>query len=277
MRVHVEQMKCVLGNTEKNLLRMLEGIDRAIINGDDLIVFPELCLNGYVLEDLVFDNAVRFKVPEILLEKSKEISIIFGAVEMGEEDYPYNTLFYLEDGKVIAKHRKVYLADYGMFFEGRYFKSGSEIRAFDTKFGKIAMLQGEEIKHQSVQFILAQDGAKYIFVSAAAPTTLGINKHDISLEWKELLKTNSYLNGVYTIMANRCGVEDGVTFFGNSMIISPDGKIIEEAKFMKEDSLSCELAERKIKSTRFLNPIFKNENIDLIIKELKRITKEKNN
>lgn len=276
MRVHIEQMKAVLGDTEKNLLRMLEGIDKAISNGDDLIVFPELCLNGYVLEELVFESAIR-EVPAILLEKSQEISIIFGAVEMGEEDYPYNTLFYLEDGKVIAKHRKVYLADYGMFYEGRYFKNGDKIRAFDTKFGRVAMLQGEDIKHQSVQLILSQDRAKYIFVSAAVPTTLGITKHSISSEWRELLKTNSYLNGVYTVMVNRVGVEDGVTFFGNSMLVAPDGEVIEEAKFMKEDSLSCELTEKRLRATRIANPIFKNENLDLTMRELKRIAEEKNN
>lgn len=276
MRVHIEQMKAVLGDTEKNLLRMLEGIDKAISNGDDLIVFPELCLNGYVLEELVFESAIR-EVPAILLEKSQEISIIFGAVEMGEEDYPYNTLFYLEDGKVIAKHRKVYLADYGMFYEGRYFKNGDKIRAFDTKFGRVAMLQGEDIKHQSVQLILSQDRAKYIFVSAAVPTTLGITKHSISSEWRELLKTNSYLNGVYTVMVNKVGVEDGVTFFGNSMLVAPDGEVIEEAKFMKEDSLSCELTERRLRATRIANPIFKNENLDLTMRELKRIAEEKNN
>ena len=179
MRVHIEQMKPVLGDREKNLLKMLEAIDKGIANGEDLIVFPELCLNGYVLEDLVFETAIK-DVPEILLEKSREISIIFGAVEMGEGDYPYNTLFYLEDGKVVYKHRKVYLANYGMFFEGRYFISGDKVRAFDTKFGRVAMVQGEDMMHQSVQFILAQDNAKYIFVSAAAPARLGINKHDIS-------------------------------------------------------------------------------------------------
>ena len=94
MRVHIEQMKPVLGDREKNLLKMLEAIDKGIASGEELIVFPELCLNGYVLEDLVFETAIK-DVPEILLEKSREISIIFGAVEMGEGDYPYNKLFYV--------------------------------------------------------------------------------------------------------------------------------------------------------------------------------------
>lgn len=65
MRVHIEQMKPVLGDREKNLLKMLEAIDKGIANGEDLIVFPELCLNGYVLEDLVFETAIK-DVPEIL-------------------------------------------------------------------------------------------------------------------------------------------------------------------------------------------------------------------
>lgn len=276
MRVHIEQMKPVLGDREKNLLKMLEAIDKGIASGEDLIVFPELCLNGYVLEDLVFETAIKV-VPEILLEKSREISIIFGAVEMGEGDYPYNTLFYLEDGKVIYKHRKVYLANYGMFFEGRYFMSGDKIRAFDTKFGRVAMVQGEDMMHQSVQFILAQDNAKYIFVSAAAPARLGINKHDISSQWREILKSSSYLNGVYIIFANRAGVEDGITFFGNSMAIAPNGEIIQEADFMKEESLSCELSDRKIRAARIATPIFKNENLDVTKREIERIIKERTN
>ena len=276
MRVHIEQMKPVLGDREKNLLKMLEAIDKGIANGEDLIVFPELCLNGYVLEDLVFETAIK-DVPEILLEKSREISIIFGAVEMGEGDYPYNTLFYLEDGKVIHKHRKVYLANYGMFFEGRYFMSGDKIRAFDTKFGRVAMVQVEDMMHQSVQFILAQDNAKYIFVSAAAPARLGINKHDISSQWRDILKSSSYLNGVYTIFANRVGVEDGITFFGNSMAVAPNGDIIQEADFMKEGSLSCELSDRKVRTARIATPIFKNENLDLVKREIERIIKGKIN
>lgn len=276
MRVHIEQMKPVLGDREKNLLKMLEAIDKGIASGEELIVFPELCLNGYVLEDLVLETAIK-DIPEILLEKSREISIIFGAVEMGEGDYPYNTLFYLEDGKVIYKHRKVYLANYGMFFEGRYFMSGDKVRAFDTKFGRVAMVQGEDMMHQSIQFILAQDNAKYIFVSAAAPARLGINKHDISSQWREILKSSSYLNGVYTIFANRAGVEDGITFFGNSMAIAPNGEIIQEADFMKEESLSCELSDRKIRAARIATPIFKNENLDVTKREIERIIKGKTN
>ena len=108
MKVYIGQIKPTLGNVEKNLNMMLEVIDKAIAEKNDIVVFPELSLTGYSLEDIVFDVAIK-EVPSVLLEKSKEIGIIFGAVELGEEEYPYNTAYYLEDGKVVHKHRNVYL------------------------------------------------------------------------------------------------------------------------------------------------------------------------
>ena len=274
MRICIEQMKPVLGDTEKNLLKMIEGIDRAIEAGDDIIVFPELSLNGYMLEELVFDTAIK-EVPQILLEKSKEISIIFGAAEIGEEEYPYNTAFYLEDGRVVHKHRKVYLPNYGMYQEGRYFMEGDKIRAFDTKFGRIGMLVSEDAWHQLSHYILAQDGAKYIFVITSAPAELGINKHDISNGWRNLLKNSSVLNGIYTVMTNRVGVEDGVTFFGNSTIVDPCGEVVGEAEFFKEQSLCCCTNESRIRAARIAAPMFKIEKLDMTIRELQRIQKNR--
>lgn len=270
MKVHVEQMKPTLGNVEKNLEIMLEAIDRAIEEKSELIIFPELSLTGYVLEDIVFDVGIK-EVPEILLEKSKEISIIFGAVEEGEEEYPYNTAYYLEDGKIMHKHRKVYLPDYGMFFEGRYFMAGNRVSAFDTKFGRVGMLVCEDVWHQSTQHILAQDGAKYMFIISNSPARLGATKESLSESWKVIVRANSLLNGIYSVVVNRCGVEDGVAFYGNSFIVDPNGKIVKEAEYLKEDSFTYDLEPREIKRARIKNPMFKMEKRELSIKELERI------
>jgi len=274
MNIRIEQMKPVLGNTEQNLLKMVELIEKGIEAGDDIIVFPELALNGYMLEDIVFETAMK-NVPEILLEKSKEISIIFGMAELGEEEYPYNTAYYLEDGKIIYKHRKVYLPDYGMFSEGRYFAEGEKIRAFNTKFGRMGMLICEDAWHQSAHYILAQDGAKYIFSIANAPARLGMNKTSVSATWKALLKSSSISNGIFNIMTNRVGVEDGVTFFGNSAVIDPAGEIIKEAEYFKEETLCCCINPCCIRRVRTSAPVFKAEKLDLAIRELKRIQKNR--
>lgn len=274
MKVYIGQIKPTLGNMEKNLNMMLEEIEKAIGEKSDIVVFPELSLTGYSLRDIVFDVAIK-EVPTVLLEKSKEISIIFGAVELGEEEYPYNTAYYLEDGKVLHKHRKVYLPDYGIFYEGRYFMAGDKVRAFDTKFGRIGILVCEDIWHQSAQYVLAQDGAKYVFVPFNSPATIGKTKEAISENWKNICKVNSLLNGVYTIAVNRAGVEDGISFFGNSFVVAPEGEVVEEGKYLSEDSFVCELEEAEIRRARFKAPMFKAENLNLTKKEIERIEKKK--
>ncbi len=274
MNIRIEQMKPVLGNTSKNLLKMVKLIEKGIEAGDDVIVFPELALNGYVLEDVVFETAME-NVPEILLEKSKKISIIFGMAELGENEYPYNTAYYLENGEILHKHRKVYLPDYGMFFEGRYFANGEKIRAFDTKFGRMGILICEDAWHQSAHYILAQDGAKYIFSIANAPARLGENKTSVSSSWRTLLRGSSISNGVFNIMVNRTGVEDGVTFFGNSVVINPAGDIMKEADYFNEETLCCCIDKHSIRRARMSSPMFKAEKIDLTIRELKRIQKNR--
>lgn len=270
MKVHIGQIKPTLGNVEKNLNMMLEVIDKAIAEKNDVVVFPELSLTGYSLEDIVFDVAIK-EVPSILLEKSKQISIIFGAVELGEEEYPYNTAYYLEDGELVYKHRKVYLPTYGPYQEGRNFMAGNKFRAFDTKFGRVGMLVCEDVWHQSAQYILAQDGAKYMFILFNSPAVVGKAKEELAQSWKTVVKANSLLNGVYSVAVNRVGVEDGTTFFGNSFVVAPNGEVVKEAEYLKGDSFSYELKESEIRRARFKAPMFKSENLNLTRKEIERI------
>ena len=270
MKVYIGQIKPTLGNVEKNLNMMLEVIEKAIAEKNDVVVFPELALTGYSLEDIVFDVATK-EVPAVLLEKSKEISIVFGAVELGEEEYPYNTAYYLEDGKVLHRHRKVYLPDYGPYCEGRYFMAGDKVRAFDTKFGRVGMLVWEDVWHQSTQYILAQDGAKYVFVLFNSPAVVGKRKEELSEGWKMIVRTNSLLNGVYSIAVNRVGVEDGTAFFGNSFVVAPNGEVVCEGEYLQEQCFSCILDEKEIRRARFKAPMFKTENLNLTKKEIERI------
>ena len=138
MKAAIAQIKPTLGNLGKNLEIMLKKIDEAKEKGMEVIVFPELALSGYLLEEMVYDVCVD--IPQELLEASKEISVLFGGVEKGPDNYIYNSAFYLEDGKLLHTHRKVYLPTYGMFFEGRYFREGDRFRAFDTKHGRLGVL-----------------------------------------------------------------------------------------------------------------------------------------
>lgn len=274
MKVFLAQIKPILGDIEKNLKKIVDIVKREIEKGTEVIVFPELSLTGYLLEDMVYDIAIT-EVPEKLLQLSKSISIIVGAVELGEDLYHYNTAFYLEDGEVKHRHRKVYLPTYGLFDEGRYFKEGENIRAFDTKFGRVGMLICEDIFHQSASYILGQDGAQTIFVIANSPTRLSNKGLEISDIWKSVCKTTAVSNGCFVIMVNRVGVEDGVNFWGGSFAINPSGDIIEKMEYFKEDGKNILVDKKEIIKVRFTSGSYKNEKIDLVLNELTRIRKSR--
>ena len=274
MNVFLAQMKPILGDTEKNLKKIVEIVEEQIGKGTEIVVFPELSLTGYLLEEMVYDVAID-KVPEILLELSKKNSIIFGAVELGEDLYHYNTAFYLEDGEIKHRHRKIYLPTYGLFDEGRYFKEGDSVRAFDTKFGRVGMLICEDIFHQSNPYILGQDGAHTIFIIANSPTRLTDKGLEIESVWESICRTTAISNGCFTVVVNRVGVEDGVNFWGGSFAISPSGDVLKKLKQFEEDGQEVSIDKKEIVKVRFASGSCKNEKIDLVLNELRRIKKSR--
>ncbi len=270
MKVCLAQMKPCLGDTYKNLEIMKIWIEKGIEEKVDLIVFPELSLTGNMLEELVCDVAIK-KVPEELIELSKKISIIFGAVELGEDSYIYNSAFYLENGELVNTYRKVYLPTYGMNDEGRYFKAGNNLSSFDTKFGKIGLLMGEDLKHQTSPFILAQDGATRVFI-LSNNAVCGIEKNiELGRDLDAMALSAAIANRIFIASVNRVGVEDGVSFYGKSKVFAPTGEILYEGKLLEEECILVDLSQDYIRRARVSNPIAKGENLALVLKELKRI------
>lgn len=269
MKLFLAQMKPYLGNVNKNLILMETYIKKAVNQECSIIVFPELSLSGYLLEDLVSDVAIT-EIPKLLLEWSKEISIIFGAVELGKDYQLYNSSFYLEDGKLIHTHRKIYLPTYGMFDEGRYFKAGNEIKAFDTKYGRFGILICEDMWHSTSSYILAQDGATHIFVSSSSPARGFGEEFSIKKEWDSLNFSAAVSNGVFVTFVNRTGVEDGVSFWGGSKVFGPAGEKLNTAVLFKEEGIEVKLDKESLKRARITSPA-KDEKISLVFKELSRI------
>ncbi|MGL4403602.1 MAG: nitrilase-related carbon-nitrogen hydrolase [Fusobacteriaceae bacterium] len=272
MKIELAQYKPILGDVRKNLENIVEICRESIKIGNDIIVFPELALSGYLLEDLAFSTGMK-EIPVELLELSKEISIVVGGVERSSDRYIYNSAYYLEDGKLLHTHRKVYLPTYGMFDEARYFKAGNSIRAFDTKFGKIGMLICEDMWHPTSTFILAQDGAEHVIVLTNSPARGLGDVMSIEEEWDSLLRSAAISNTIFITMVNRTGVEDGVSFWGGSRIYAPNGDRLLSMENFREYKENIKLDYNLIDRTRFSGGVAKNENIPLILKELNRVWK----
>ncbi|HEV8375221.1 MAG TPA: nitrilase-related carbon-nitrogen hydrolase, partial [Candidatus Polarisedimenticolia bacterium] len=277
MRAALAQVAPLLGNLDGNL-RMHRRIVQAALRAQcDLVVFPELSLTGYLLQDLVPEIAVR---PEKdsrirdLLKLSRRIAIVVGLVEESEDHRFYNTALFLAQGKILHRHRKVYLPTYGMFDEAREFSSGEGFSAFSTPLGRFGILICEDAWHPSSAYLLARDGADYLLVLSSGPSRgIGSGRELFSTSsWTDLCRVTARFQTVYVAYVNRVGVEDGMHFSGASFVANPLGEMTYRAEEIKEALLLATLSRAPLRRARTMFPLLRDERPDLVLKELQRIT-----
>jgi len=275
-KIAIAQTDSVLGDVKKNVKHHLQFVDRAIRRGADLVVFPELSLTGYTVRDVNWDVAMIPDHAAILKElkaRSNRISIVLGGIEEGQEFGIFNSAFYLEKGKVVHVHRKIYPPTYGMFEEMRYFSQGRLLSSFDTRLGRMGVLICEDLWHLSLPYLLALDGAQVIIALAASPTRLGGDSDRLSIAKVNTENHKAYarLLSVYVVFCNRVGYEDGVNFWGGSEIVDPSGNVIASAKLFDEDLVVAEVDTNEVRRARRLSRHFLDENPDFVWRELERI------
>ncbi|MCC6865534.1 MAG: acyltransferase [Ignavibacteria bacterium] len=274
-KISCAQIAPVLGDIERNIKLHLKYIDKAIAKKADMVVFPELSLTGYSVKDLNLElalNPFKSKLLSPLAERSKKISIICGGIEEDEDFGIYNSAFYFEGGGLKFTHKKVYLPDYGMFEEIRYFSRGKKADVHETKFGKLGVLVCEDLWHISLPLLQALKGAKIIIGIANSPTRLALNAKSKILKNYEINseqhKAYARLLSVYMVFCNRVGYEDGVNFWGGSEIVDPFGNIDIAAKFFDEDIITSELNLNSVKRARQLARHFLDEDVNFLRNEV---------
>ena len=279
-RVALAQIAPRLGDLKANLQQHLHWVARARAAGADLIVFPELSLTGYILQDLVSDLALPLPSEELqpLLEACQDIDCVFGLVEVSSRFNFYNAAAYISGGQVAHIHRKLYLPTYGMFDEMRFFGMGENLRSFRTRFGTMGLLICEDLWHPSTIFLHAQDGASVVLTVSCSPgrgVRQGTGLFSTSVGWEHLLQATAQFHTVFNVYVNRVGFEDGVNFPGGSMIVSPSGEIVLRAKYFEEDFVLAELDMDDVRRARLFTPVLRDERLDLTLRELTRIIKER--
>lgn len=276
IRIAIAQINPKLGDLRANLELYEENIVRAAEQGAELLTFPELSLTGYFLRDTVPSVALTMKSVEIAKLKtlSRKLPFIAGMVEESADHRFFNAAVYFEAGEVRHVHRKVYLPTYGMFDEQRYFARGDRVRAFDTKFGRLALLICEDLWHPSTIYLAALDGALAVICPSASPLR-GIvdeqNQDDNARYWEMINRAYAETYSLFMIYGNRCGFEDGVGFWGGSEIVDPFGQRIAKGKYYEEDFLVAEIALESVRRKRTMSPLLRDEDLDLTINELMRI------
>ncbi|MGH7929648.1 MAG: nitrilase-related carbon-nitrogen hydrolase [Candidatus Binatia bacterium] len=276
MRVAIAQINPKLGDLQANMALYEARIGEARKAQADLLLFPELSLTGYFLRDTVPDVALTTRSPEMkkLTELSRTLPFVAGLVEESADHRFFNAAVYFEDGEVRHVHRKVYLPTYGMFDEQRYFARGDRVRAFDSKFGRMAILICEDLWHPSTIYLAALDGARAVICPSSSPLrgiVDGQTQDDNARYWEMINRAYAETFSIFLFYANRSGFEDGVGFWGGSEVIDPFGERIAKAKYYDEDFLLSEVSLEAVRRKRTMSPLLRDEDIDLTINELMRI------
>lgn len=276
MKVGLAQINCKLGDLKANLQKLRGFVSEAKKRKVELLVFPELSLTGYSVGSLVPGIGIRADDPliEEVKKESREISLVIGFVEESKEHNFYNSALYLEKGGIKHLHRKIYLPNYGIWEEGRYFAGGERIRAFHTFYEPMGILICEDSWHPILPYILALDGAA-IFIHMAASFEKDLGQLSVRSTWEGLNRLYAQLFSGYVIFVNRVGSEEGNKFWGGSSIIDPAGKEVAKADYYREQLVVGAVHREKIRRHRSALPLFRHERFDLAIRELNRVSEKR--
>jgi predicted amidohydrolase len=274
--IGVAQIGPRLGDVAANLDLHEASLREAKGRGIDLLVFPELSLTGYFLKDMVSTVALAPDAPALrrLRALSRDtVPFVVGLVEETPEFRFYNAAMLVDGGEIRHVHRKVYPPTYGLFDELRYLARGTRIAAFDSRFGRLAILLCEDMWHASTAYIAAMDGALLVLVPSASPIQ-GIARGEIpenAAYWQRLNVVTAESYGMFIVHANRVGFEDGIGFWGGSEIVAPSGELLARGRYYEPDMPAAEISLGAARRKRITAPMLRDENLDVTINELTRI------
>jgi len=276
LRVATAQIRTSKADYRDNL-RRVGGILSDVSSWEivpDLVVFPETAMSGYFVEGGVQECAVTAGTLASDLAAVHasvgvpSMDVVVGFYEEFRNRYFVSALYAtLGDGKTLVRHvhRKVFLPTYGPFDEKRFVGHGDSIRAFDTGWGRGAILICEDAWHSISTSIAALDGAQVVFVPSSAPargiakSRLGEGEGKIrpnSVEsWERLVRRIADENGVYVVLAQPVGFEGGKALQGGATIVAPDGEVLASGPSFDEAIVFADLDLDDITRIRAAEPL----------------------
>ncbi len=281
----------------------------------DLVIFPETVTSGYFVEGGVRDVAVTAGTlfRDLTLEHeaaaAPPIDVAVGFYEVFQNHF-YNSCLYASLGNaspgnaspgnaslghaspgnaslghaspghaspgIKHVHRKVFLPTYGVFDEERFVERGRDIQAFDTRFGRVAILICEDAWHSITGTIAALQGAQLVIVPSASPARgTGMDEEGTRLpasvvRWERILKGIADEHGVWVAFASLVGFEGGKGFPGGSVLVSPGGEIVLRGPLFEEAVLTYDLDFEELTRARAESPLLADLEVNLphLIKNL---------
>jgi NAD+ synthase (glutamine-hydrolysing) len=258
LRLAIVQFKPGKGNYAENLGRLgaiLADLGRRP-EPPQLVVLPETALTGYFVEggarELAVTAGALFDDLTDLHRKSgaPPLDVALGFYEEWRRRL-YNSALYASlggpDAGIRHVHRKVFLPSYGVFDEERFVEAGHDVHAFDTRWGRVALLICEDAWHSLTPTLAALGGAELVVILSASPAR-GVAPQEVTVRhpanvarWERIARDVAEEHGVWTVVSHLVGFEGGKGFAGGSLIATPRGELAVRGPLWEEALIEARL------------------------------------
>ncbi len=222
------QVNPVVGDIEGNAALIKEAVAESLKSDVDVVLFPEMVLTGYPVEDLALRPAFRkasIDRVQLLAKELKdlgagEVLVVVGYLD--EKDKPHNAVALIHGGEIRAKYIKHHLPNYGVFDEFRNFGQGKGTLVARHRGVDIAVVICEDIwQDQGPVAELAKRTPGIVLVPNGSPYER--NKDDVRLA---LVQRRVVQIGAPMIYVNMTGAQDDLVFDGDSLAVGSDQKLL---------------------------------------------------
>jgi NAD+ synthase (glutamine-hydrolysing) len=238
-RIALAQINPIVGDITTNTSMILDYVQRAQKLNVDLVAFPELAITGYPPEDLLFKKSfIQANVAAMnsIVEASEDVAVVVGYVEQDGIDL-FNSAALGYRGRYIDSYRKIFLPNYGVFDEERYFKKGDVCPVYEINGTQVGINICEDIWYPMGPTVLqCGAGAEVIVNINASPFHAGKR-----IEREAMLSDRSSTHQVFLGYANTVGGQDELVFDGSSVVVDSDGHIITRGISFDEDLIVADL------------------------------------
>jgi NAD+ synthase (glutamine-hydrolysing) len=260
LRIALAQINPTVGDFEGNVSKISNYIEESVKAGAQLVVFPELAITGYPPEDLLLkthfieDNLEALRKVQ---KKVKDIVAVVGFVDRRDDIYNAAAIVYNE--KLVGTYHKMYLPNYGVFDELRYFQAGRRCAVYRIRDVCFGVNICEDIWYpEGPARMQALAGAEVIININASPYRIGKNKFRVNM-----LSTRASDSIAIVVYLNTVGGQDELVFDGDSLVLDENGDVSARGKPFKEDLVIADLDLDPVRMKRFHAPRRRQEAVKL--------------
>jgi NAD+ synthase (glutamine-hydrolysing) len=250
--VALAQINCTVGDLAGNVDKILDRLDQAREVRADLVCFPELAVTGYPPEDLLLKPSFlreNRRALERIVEGCRGLTAVVGFVDRSDEIY--NAAAIIHDGRLAGVHHKMFLPNYGVFDEDRYFMMGRSLATYSLGEAVFGVGICEDLWYPAgpgyYQSLIG--GAQILVNINASPFHAGKGVFR-----EKMLATRASDGNCYVAYVNMVGGQDELVFDGQSLVVDPAGRVVARGRAFEEEMLVCDLDVEAVLRHRLADP-----------------------